>query len=124
MSSNNSKQQKKHDKRQEKKKSEDTTFIVMVLRPVDPKLDTTVDPNLLAVLTGWCVIAAHGLDAAMRHVAKIDLGIDLRAAAWEDVGSGGKRAKLADGWMIQVLPAPLYIVEAGEPLIAPPPYIM
>ena len=121
MSGNNSNQRKKHGK--EHGEHEDTTFIVMVLRPTDPKKDT-VDPNLLAVLTGWCVIAAHGIDEAMRHVVKIDLGVDLRDVEWKDIGSNGKMAKLENAWMLQVLPAPLYVVETEEPLIAPPSYIM
>ena len=104
---------------------EETPFIVMILRPTSPTDDISPDPNLLAVLTGWCVIAAHGLDAAMGHVAKINFGggVDLRDAPWTNVASGGKTAKLADGKMIQVLPAPLYIVEEEEPLVVPP-YVM
>ncbi|KKL10460.1 hypothetical protein LCGC14_2555600 [marine sediment metagenome] len=100
---------------------EETTFIVMILRPAN----TGEDPHLLAVLTGWCVIAAHGLNAAIGHTAKIDFGggVDLSDAAWTDVSSGGKMAKLADGQMIQVLPAPLYVVKEEESLVAPP-YMM
>lgn len=111
-------------KKLEEEIQEPTTFVVMILRPVDPKKDAGVDPNLLALLTGWCIIAAHGLDAAMRHVEKIDLGESLKGAAWKDIAAGGKMASLPDGKMIQVLPAPLYVAEClPEPLIAPP-YLM
>ena len=123
---------KKNDKKNGKKREdqkeievvEETTFIVMILRPTDPVEDKGAQPsNFLAVLTGWCVIAAHGLDAAMSHVAKIAfVGVNLHGAAWRDV-VGGKTATLADGKVIQVLPAPLYIVEQKEPLVVPP-YIM
>lgn len=125
MSSKNGKKNvKKREDQKEIEEVEETTFIVMILRPTSPTDDISPDPNLLAVLTGWCVIAAHGLDAAMGHVAKIDFaGVNLHGAAWRDVASGGKTTTLADGKMIQVLPAPLYIVEEEEPLVVPP-YIM
>ncbi len=108
--------------------TEDTTFIVMVLRPADTSEngDKVMDSaGGQAILTGWCVIAAHGIAAAMRHVGKIDLAVDLRGAEWKDV-SGGKAADLSNGFMIQVLPAPLYVVEdiSKMPKIVPAPYVM
>lgn len=110
------------------KGTQDTTFVVMILRPVDPAVDPRADPNLLAVLTGWCVIAAHGIGAALRHVEQINFdGIEIAAPQWTNVAGGGKTAKIADGKVIQLLPAPLYIVETPEPPEEPlvvPPYIM
>ncbi len=106
---------------------EPTTFIVMILRPHDPGADPAGNPNLLAVLTGWCVIAAHGLDAALAHVQKINFGLDLTDVTWKDVSSNGKMATLADGKAVQVLPAPLYLADVPEPEPEPlivPPYIM
>jgi hypothetical protein len=124
MSKSNGK--KKEGKEPPTGSDEPTTFIVMILRPTDPDEDPSADPTLLAVLTGWCVIAAYGLDAAMGHLAKIDFGsgVDISGAVWKDVASGGKMAKLADGKLIQVLPAPLYVVEEEEEPLVVPPYIM
>lgn len=124
MSSKNGSNKRKQAKKKPLKVSEDTTFIVMILKPT-PEGSSVTPSNMdvLAVLTGWCVIAARGLDAAMRHVEKIDFDVDLQGAEWKDV-AGGKMADLKDGYMIQVLPAPLYFVDQIEPLIKPSTYIM
>ncbi len=99
-------------------------FIVLVLRPAESK-EIPDAPVGSSVLTGWCVIAAPGLVSAIRQVKKIDLGVTLKDAKWTEV-AGGREARLDNGFLMQVLPAPLYYVdeESPEPLVTPAPYVM
>lgn len=99
---------------------EPTTFISLILRKADP----VKEPDFAFVLSGWCIIAAHGMAQALKHIEKVQHGVDLKDAVWLDI-TDGKETKLANGQRVQLLAAPMYVAENPlEPKIIQPSTIM
>lgn len=85
---------------------EPTTFITLILR----KADAVKEPDFDFILSGWCIIAAHGMAAALKHLEKVRHGLDLKGAVWKDI-TEGKETRLANGVRVQLVASPMYINE-------------